>query len=621
VGLFQVDTELLVAAAKVAMQRIVALICGSLLANLAPSLLSSYVGGVRAMWCWTIGHYTPGGYYQENELCCGGQVYCFREGQCSGRTSVPSDDALAGQARPGSVDQCIDQCASGTDNCHSQASCTSTAGSFTCACNAGYDGDGRNCQDIDECTAGTDNCHSQASCTNTAGSFTCACNDGYDGNGRNCQSTTIIAIAAVLGVLLLVVGIGAYFFRNKCKAIKVSISAALEAAAFPSRVDGRKEQAAAFPSSPLAANRQMLFTTSGRADEMEEQEANQILVPPTVIGASASDEPLPGNPDETSLLSPAPEILPVLQQMLDHTFKNIRTRDRKDGIVPERLQAFMAQRIENRRLWEQFREEKLRIHGRRGLAAGFRGCTQLNKLRGGEALTMVPEAGGAALAGTSFDPSLNEVYLWHGTSPDASMRIAQTGFNVGLSGSSSGMMYGPGVYLAECSSKSDEYAQDDKHGLHKGIHALLLCRVVLGELLSLTTGGDSVHSLVKAAMDSGSYDSVLGDREASMGTYREFVCPRSDQVLPEYVVLYTRIEPGPPPPFVGRPPQAAVADGGEYMPSHAQHGSRTMSKSPRLPPLQPKSPRLPPLQSKSPKLPPLQRPSWPEEGIENPIIR
>jgi len=225
--------------------------------------------------------------------------------------------------------------------------------------------------------------------------------------------------------------------------------------------------------------------------------------------------------------------------MLDETFKSIKTRDRKGGIVPRQLQVVMVQRVENSKLWQQFCAERRRIDGRRGRAAGLRGCTQLSKLRGGDALTM--QAGGSAVAGSPLNPMLNETYLWHGTTPQAAMGIAQTGFDVGRSGSGAGMMYGPGVYLAECSSKSDEYAADDTTGLHKGMYSLLLCRVVLGELLSLTTGGDSVHGLVKAAMDSGSYDSVLGDREASAGTYREFICPRSVQVMPEYIVLYNRV--------------------------------------------------------------------------------
>lgn len=97
------------------------------------------------------------------------------------------------------------------------------------------------------------------------------------------------------------------------------------------------------------------------------------------------------------------------------------------------------------------------------------------------------------------------------------------------------------MYLAECSSKSDEYAHDDTTGPYKDVYCLLLCRVVLGEILRLTAGGESIHETISAAINSGCYDSVLGDREASRGTYREFVVYDDSQVYPEYVILYKRV--------------------------------------------------------------------------------
>ena len=60
----------------------------------------------------------------------------------------------------------------------------------------------------------------------------------------------------------------------------------------------------------------------------------------------------------------------------------------------------------------------------------------------------------------------------------------------------------------------------------------------------MTAGGDSVHGIAKAAADSGSYESVLGDREASVGTYREFIAFSEKQIYPEFLVLYRRLMPG-----------------------------------------------------------------------------
>merc|ERR1712050_230984 len=43
---------------------------------------------------------------------------------------------------------------------------------------------------------------------------------------------------------------------------------------------------------------------------------------------------------------------------------------------------------------------------------------------------------------------------------------------------------------------------------------------------------------------SGACDSTMGDREKSVGTYREFVVYEKDQVYPEYCVLYERMGTG-----------------------------------------------------------------------------
>jgi len=112
-----------------------------------------------------------------------------------------------------------------------------------------------------------------------------------------------------------------------------------------------------------------------------------------------------------------------------------------------------------------------------------------------------------------------EVYLWHGTSPTGAKGISADSFKLGLAGSNAGTMCGRGIYLAECSSKSDEHASDDTEGVYKGLFCLLLCRVMLGELLHLTTGGRATHGMIREGINSASYDSVLGDREASSGTY------------------------------------------------------------------------------------------------------
>merc|ERR1719235_1905260 len=141
-----------------------------------------------------------------------------------------------------------------------------------------------------------------------------------------------------------------------------------------------------------------------------------------------------------------------------------------------------------------------------------------------------------------MDSKINEVVLWHGTSPQAAAAIAKGGFNLSFSGINAGSMYGHGVYLAECASKSDEYAKADADGLFPGYYCLLLCRVVLGEFLTMGPGGPAVHPIIDASLESGKFESVLGDREAAVGTYREFMVYAEPQVYPEYIVMYNREE-------------------------------------------------------------------------------
>ncbi|CAK0827595.1 unnamed protein product [Prorocentrum cordatum] len=135
--------------------------------------------------------------------------------------------------------------------------------------------------------------------------------------------------------------------------------------------------------------------------------------------------------------------------------------------------------------------------------------------------------------------SVNEFFLFHGTNPSAAQAICQSGFNVDLSGSNKGALYGPGVYLAESSAKADEYAGDDKEGIYKGLFAMLLCRASLGNPIineEVQPDKEEIHRLLQAH----DKHSVVGDREKARGTYREFVVRDGRGVYPAYVIIYRR---------------------------------------------------------------------------------
>merc|ERR1712019_108384 len=114
--------------------------------------------------------------------------------------------------------------------------------------------------------------------------------------------------------------------------------------------------------------------------------------------------------------------------------------------------------------------------------------------------------------------------------------ILKSGFVLNHAGKATGTMFGYGIYLAECVSKSDEYARDDNGGTYPGLLALLVCRSLVGKPYIVQDAGDHINEAKAACCDC-----VVGDREAKVGTYREFVFFDERQVLPEYAVIYRRI--------------------------------------------------------------------------------
>jgi len=222
-----------------------------------------------------------------------------------------------------------------------------------------------------------------------------------------------------------------------------------------------------------------------------------------------------------------------LQRLLDNTFTFKATRDRR-GLMPTHLELVGASRCEASRPWRRYAERRAHL----AVARGGR-CTPLKRIAG---------SGDVKTAGSidratrrSMHLKINEVYLFHGTSPVDARAIARDGFDLARAVETD--MFGRGAYLCECSSKGDEYARADEDSPDPTVLALLLCRVACGEMYYAT---EPRASAVQSAMASGLYDSVLGDREAAKGTYREFVVFDPAQIYPEYILTYKRR-------YVGKP--------------------------------------------------------------------
>jgi hypothetical protein len=214
----------------------------------------------------------------------------------------------------------------------------------------------------------------------------------------------------------------------------------------------------------------------------------------------------------------------AMQAIFDHTFKRVLTRDRVyeyqlnvNEEMPYRLEVVHVFRSENAELYRRFMERR----------ATYRGGPS----------NVVPKTREARGVAEVLNSRLGdgEALLAHGTNPSSAMGILKKGFSLSAAGKSTGTMFGYGIYLAECVSKSDEYARDDNGGTYPGLMALLLCRALVGRGHVVTDAGDFIQ---QAKADG--CDCVVGDREQKVGTYKEFIFFDERQVLPEYAVIYKR---------------------------------------------------------------------------------
>merc|ERR1719261_2595 len=118
-----------------------------------------------------------------------------------------------------------------------------------------------------------------------------------------------------------------------------------------------------------------------------------------------------------------------------------------------------------------------------------------------------------------------------------------------MAGASAGTLYGRGVYIGEASTKADEYAfiNQGEHSTTKmapnGLRCMLICRTMLGRVkYNDEKVPADVHGLVNNVLK-GNFDSILGDRRKCRGTFREFVVFDKDQLYPNYILAYKRINP------------------------------------------------------------------------------
>ena len=130
----------------------------------------------------------------------------------------------------------------------------------------------------------------------------------------------------------------------------------------------------------------------------------------------------------------------------------------------------------------------------------------------------------------------NELYLFHGTSPEVASLVARHGFDERVSNLHG--LYGGGCYFAENAAKSHHY---NGSLTGRGERVVLYCRVLLGDAFHTAQRLGGQKQMRRAPDKPGSggaaHDSVIAARGAT--NHREFIVYDRTQVYPEFMVFYT----------------------------------------------------------------------------------
>eukprot|EP00931_Biecheleriopsis_adriatica_P043114 TRINITY_DN24648_c0_g1_i1.p1 TRINITY_DN24648_c0_g1~~TRINITY_DN24648_c0_g1_i1.p1 ORF type:complete len:579 (-),score=88.19 TRINITY_DN24648_c0_g1_i1:196-1932(-) len=232
-----------------------------------------------------------------------------------------------------------------------------------------------------------------------------------------------------------------------------------------------------------------------------------------------------------------------VQNLVDQCYICKTTRDRHNHVVPFRLQLKQVIKVQNGAAWADYSRARVRIAQEasgRGIDLSTAqlepgGVPPQRTLEQVPVLTSKAQAAGLEkVLAPTLDSSCNEQWLFHGTTFAGVKGISDEEFRLDFAGSHRGTMYGNGVYLAECTSKADEYAEEDDDGFCY----MLLCRASLGRVWECSEKRPPRDVLVNCKAQG--YDSLCGDRWTAVGTFREFIFYDPNCVYPAFILRYKR---------------------------------------------------------------------------------
>jgi len=227
----------------------------------------------------------------------------------------------------------------------------------------------------------------------------------------------------------------------------------------------------------------------------------------------------------------SPKVLAGIQKLMNETWKNVATKDREGDKTVKNFEVVSVHRNQNAVCWNRYAMKREIIR------------REMDPIMKGQLLPKTHQFLDYMDGEYCVDPlqlDVNEMYLFHGTKPSSAQAIANTEFKTSFTGSNKGTLLGQGVYFAESSSKSDEYAKGDD-GIYGDLLATLLVRVTMGNYLYDAEQYPDPEALTKQVTN-GPYHSVMGDREAIRDTFREFVVFNGNQAYTEFIVIYKRVD-------------------------------------------------------------------------------
>jgi len=128
---------------------------------------------------------------------------------------------------------------------------------------------------------------------------------------------------------------------------------------------------------------------------------------------------------------------------------------------------------------------------------------------------------------------VNEFFLFMGTNKEVVKAI-----NISDSLPLSSGIYGSGLYFSDSSTQADAKAVDDHDGLYRGLYAMLLCRVVLGNTLKVSKE-DIKSGKADKDLDGLSVHSILAGEESESSS-RQFILRNASQTHLSYIIIYRR---------------------------------------------------------------------------------